>query len=57
VGATEVVVPRRLQGMHTWEDAFVVTSRPDLMPTDRAPTLIDVPRMILESLDVHALLS
>ncbi len=56
VGAVDVVVPRRLQGMHTWEDAFVATTRPDLLP-DRSPTLIDVPRMILHALDVHALAS
>jgi predicted AlkP superfamily phosphohydrolase/phosphomutase len=57
MGAADVVAPRRLQGMHTWEDAFVLTTRADLLPQDRAPTLIDVPRMILESLDVHALAS
>jgi predicted AlkP superfamily phosphohydrolase/phosphomutase len=57
VGGAEVVVPRRLQGMHTWEDAFVATTRADLLPTDRAPTLLDVPRMILETLDLHALAS
>ncbi len=57
VGATETVVPRRLQGMHTWEDAFYATTRADLVPHDRAVTLIDVPRMILEALDVHALAS
>jgi predicted AlkP superfamily phosphohydrolase/phosphomutase len=57
VGPGEVVVPRRLQGMHTWEDAFLATTRADLVPRDRATTLIDVPRMILESLDVHALAS
>jgi hypothetical protein len=43
--------------MHTWEDAFLATTRADLVPRDRATTLIDVPRMILESLDVHALAS
>jgi hypothetical protein len=43
--------------MHTWEDAFVVSTRPDLLPKDRGPTLVDVPRMILESLGVHALAS
>lgn len=57
VGAAEVVVPRRLQGMHTWEDAFFTTTRADLVPRDRVPTLIDIPRMILEALDVHALAS
>ncbi len=57
VGAADVVAPRRLQGMHTWEDAFVATTRADLLPKDRAPVLLDVPRMILETLDVHALAS
>ncbi len=57
VGATEAVAARRLQGMHTWEDAFYATTRADLVPHDRAVTLIDVPRMILEALDVHALAS
>jgi predicted AlkP superfamily phosphohydrolase/phosphomutase len=55
LGAPDVVVPRRLQGMHTWEDAFLATTRADLLPRDRALTLLDVPRMILETLDVHAL--
>ncbi len=57
VGAADVVAPRRLQGMHTWEDAFLVTTRAQAVPRDRATTLIDVPRMILEDLDVHALAS
>lgn len=57
VGAAEVVAPRRLQGMHTWEDAFVATTRSDLFPPGRAPILLDVPRMILETLDAHALAS
>ncbi|HEU4929628.1 MAG TPA: alkaline phosphatase family protein [Candidatus Krumholzibacteria bacterium] len=57
VGASESVAPRRLQGMHTWEDAFYATTRADLVPAGRAITLIDVPRMILEALDVHALAS
>ncbi|HEX5132927.1 MAG TPA: alkaline phosphatase family protein [Candidatus Krumholzibacteria bacterium] len=48
-----VVAPRRLQGMHTWDDAFLTTSRPDLLPTDRELTLVDVPHMILRSLDVN----
>ena len=57
VGAADVVATRRLQGMHTWEDAFYATTRADLVPAGRAVTLIDVPRMILEALDVHALAS
>ncbi len=57
VGGTDIVVPRRLQGMHTWEDAFLATTRGDLLPEDGGLTLEQVPRMILESLDVHALAS
>jgi predicted AlkP superfamily phosphohydrolase/phosphomutase len=56
LGARDVVVPRRLQGMHTWDDAFVATTRTDLVP-GRELTLLDVPRMILEALNVHALAS
>jgi predicted AlkP superfamily phosphohydrolase/phosphomutase len=55
--AAEVVAPRRLQGMHTWDDAFLATTRPDLVAPDRALTLVDVPRMILRSLDVDPHLS
>jgi len=50
--AAEVIAPRRLQGMHTWDDAFLATTRPDLVASDRALTLVDVPHMILRSLDV-----
>ncbi len=53
VRAREVVAPRRLQGMHTWDDAFVATLRTDLVPQGRELTLLDVPRMILKSLHVE----
>jgi predicted AlkP superfamily phosphohydrolase/phosphomutase len=46
-----VVTPRRLQGMHTWDDAFLATSRADLIPVDRGLTLVDVPGMIMGCLD------
>ncbi|HEU4364965.1 MAG TPA: alkaline phosphatase family protein [Candidatus Krumholzibacteria bacterium] len=52
LNAGAVVSPRRLQGMHTWDDAFLATSRPDLLPGDRELTLVDVPGMIMRSLDV-----
>lgn len=52
LNADAVVTPRRLRGMHTWDDAFLATSRPDLLPGDRDLTLVDVPGMILSSLDV-----
>ena len=51
LNADAVVTPRRLRGMHTWDDAFLATSRPDLVPGDRDLTLVDVPGMILRSLD------
>jgi predicted AlkP superfamily phosphohydrolase/phosphomutase len=53
VRARTVVSPRRLQGMHTWDDAFVATGRADLVPPGRALTLLDVPQMILKSLHVE----
>jgi predicted AlkP superfamily phosphohydrolase/phosphomutase len=52
LNADAVVTPRRLQGMHTWDDAFLATTRPDLIPEGRDLTLVDVPAMILRSLDV-----
>lgn len=53
LAAGGVVTPRRLQGMHTWDDAFVATTRPDLLPDAPRLSLVDVPRMILRSLDVE----
>ncbi len=55
--ADDVAVQRRLQGMHTWDDAFLATSRPDLVASDRPLTLVDVPHMILRSLDVDPIVS
>lgn len=52
VTADHPIGPRRLQGMHTWDDAFFITTRPDLVPARDSFHLIDVPRMLLESLDV-----
>jgi predicted AlkP superfamily phosphohydrolase/phosphomutase len=52
LGAPEVFSQRRLQGMHTWDDAFFVTLRPELMPETDEFTLLDVPPQILKSLDV-----
>jgi predicted AlkP superfamily phosphohydrolase/phosphomutase len=48
-GATELVTERRLQGMHTWDDAFVFASRADRLP-EGPLTLTDVPPAILGSL-------
>lgn len=55
LNADAVVTPRRLQGMHTWDDAFLAVSRPDLLPGDRDLTLVDVPGMIMRSLDADPL--
>jgi predicted AlkP superfamily phosphohydrolase/phosphomutase len=52
VGAPSLFGERKLQGMHTWDDAFFVTLRPDLMPEKEQYTLLDIPSQILKSLDV-----
>jgi len=53
LGAADVIAARRLQGMHTWDDAFVVTGRTDLIPAGRDLTLLDVPAMLLQSLGLE----
>jgi predicted AlkP superfamily phosphohydrolase/phosphomutase len=52
VGAPEVFGARKLQGMHTWDDAFFVTLRPELMPETDEFNLLDIPPQIMKSLDV-----
>ncbi len=52
VGSPDAFGTRKLQGMHTWDDAFFVTLRPDLMPEKDQYTLLDIPSQILKSLDV-----
>ena len=54
LGAPDTISARRLQGMHTWDDAFVVTARADLVPEGRDLTLLDVPAMVMQSLQVEA---
>jgi predicted AlkP superfamily phosphohydrolase/phosphomutase len=54
LGAAAAVTDRRLQGMHTWDDAFVVCGRTDLLPPGRDLTLLDVPAMVLKSLQVES---
>jgi len=39
--------------MHTWDDAFVISARADLVPDARELTLLDVPAMVLQSLGVE----
>ena len=53
LGAPSVVADRRLQGMHTWDDAFVVTKRADLVPDGRDLTLLDVPAMLMQCLGLE----
>lgn len=54
LGAASVVADRRLQGMHTWDDAFVVTKRTDLVPGGRDLTLLDVPAMLMKCLGLES---
>ncbi len=52
LGSDVPVGDRRLQGMHTWDDAFFVTRRRDLVPDNESFTLVDIPGKILKSLNV-----
>ncbi|MEE9270760.1 MAG: alkaline phosphatase family protein [Candidatus Krumholzibacteria bacterium] len=54
VGSTEIVGERRLQGMHTWDDAFFYSRRSDLLSASEEFTIVDVPHKIMRSLDVDA---
>jgi predicted AlkP superfamily phosphohydrolase/phosphomutase len=51
IGSPDLLGARKLQGMHTWDDAFFVTLRSDLMPETEELTLLDVPGQIMKSLD------
>jgi predicted AlkP superfamily phosphohydrolase/phosphomutase len=53
LGADTVVGERRLQGMHTWDDAFFFTTRKDLLSGDETFTIVDTPWKVLKSLDVE----
>lgn len=52
IGAGTFIGDRRLQGMHTWDDAFFLSARGDILAADEKLTLVDVPAKILKSLDV-----
>lgn len=54
LGANTVVGERRLQGMHTWDDAFFFTTRKDLLSETEEFTIVDTPWKVLKSLDVEA---
>ena len=53
VGSKEAVGERRLQGMHTWGNAFFYSHRGDLLAADEEFTIVDVPWKILKSIDVE----
>ncbi|MDH3198691.1 MAG: alkaline phosphatase family protein [Candidatus Krumholzibacteria bacterium] len=52
IGAPGIFGERRLQGMHTWDDAFFLTLRADLLPQADNLNLVDVPARVLQSLEV-----
>jgi len=53
LGSPTVVGERRLQGMHTWDDAFFFSSQSDLLSPDEDLTIVDVPWKVLRSLGVE----
>jgi predicted AlkP superfamily phosphohydrolase/phosphomutase len=54
VGAPTIIGERRLQGMHTWDDAFFYSARGDLLSESEDLVIVDVPWKILRSLGVEA---
>jgi predicted AlkP superfamily phosphohydrolase/phosphomutase len=52
IGSPDIVGERRLQGMHTWNDAFFFTLRKDLLEEEGEIHLLHTPQKILRSLDV-----
>ena len=52
VGAPSVVGERRLQGMHTWDNAFFFALREDLLDRSKDLEIVEVPWIILRSIDV-----
>ena len=54
LGAPSVIGDRRLQGMHTWDNAFFLSLRNDLVDSPGDLEIVDVPWIILRSLDVGA---
>ena len=53
VGSDNIVGERRLQGMHTWDNAFFFSGRKDLLDPEETFDIVDVPWKILRSLDVE----
>jgi predicted AlkP superfamily phosphohydrolase/phosphomutase len=54
LGAPAIVGERRLQGMHTWDNAFFFATRNDLTDLPDNLEIVDVPWIILRSIDVGA---
>ncbi len=55
VTTRDIVGERRLQGMHTWDDAFFLAGRTDLVEADDADFRLQaVPHVILRSLGLDA---
>jgi len=53
VGAKEALGERRLQGMHTWDNAFFFSLDGSLLKGGDELNIVDVPGTILRSLDVE----
>jgi predicted AlkP superfamily phosphohydrolase/phosphomutase len=53
LGRPSMIAERRLQGMHTWDDAFFFSGRSDLLSSTEELTIVDVPWKVLRSLDVQ----
>jgi len=53
VGAPGIVGERRLQGMHTWDDAFFFSARADLLSESEPLTIVDTPWKIVRSLGIE----
>jgi predicted AlkP superfamily phosphohydrolase/phosphomutase len=52
LGASSAVGDRRLQGMHTWDNAFFFSMRKDLVDPQKEIEIAEVPWIILRSIDV-----
>jgi predicted AlkP superfamily phosphohydrolase/phosphomutase len=51
VGSPSIVGERRLQGMHTWDNAFFFSLRRDLVDSSKELEIVEVPWIVLRSID------
>jgi predicted AlkP superfamily phosphohydrolase/phosphomutase len=51
VGAPSIIGERRLQGMHTWDNAFFFSLRGDLVDPSKVLEIVEVPWIVLRSID------